>query len=59
MSQVTEQQIKEFAEYLLEKEMMMCAEISKDCTKDFYDGAFVWINAIRREFEERFLKNDG
>jgi hypothetical protein len=58
MSKVTtKQQLQDFESYLLEKEMMMCEEISKDCTKDFYDGAFTWINAIRREFKERFLND--
>lgn len=55
---VTDKKLQEFEDYLLEKEMLICQEIAKDCTNDFYNGAFTWINAIRHEFKERFKDDE-
>jgi len=43
--------LKEFSEFLLEKEMMLAQAISEI---DTVDEAFSWVNHIRHEFDKKF-----
>lgn len=52
----SKEELENFGQYLLEKEMMLAAEMAES-NDSLFSGAFTWINAIRHEFKGRFLND--